>query len=122
MARVVRLVVAASLALVVAWVAFRLTPPWKRVPDVTTSTEVTLHAKPLQRRIYSLDIVGFGNIDGDAEISLVLSGEPYKDVKLHGHVRFLWGGDWYSPTAVVRYTVGAVKGGSLVLRYRFNDL
>lgn len=100
----------------------RLTPQWTRIPDVTASTEVTLHGKSLQRRIYSLDVVGFGNIDGDAEISLVLNGEPYKGVKLHGRVRFVLDGDWHSPTAVVRYTAVSVKGGSLILRYRFNDL
>ena len=121
MARIVRFVVAASIALVVAWVAIRMTPQWERIPDVTKSTEVTLHAKLRQRRISSLDVVGFGNIDGDAEISLILDGEPYKAVKLHGQVRFVWGGTWYSPTAVVRYTPGAVKRGSLTLRYRFND-
>ena len=100
----------------------RLTPQWTRIPDVTTSSEITLHGKSLQRRIYSLDVVGLGNIDGNAEISLVLNGEPYKSVSLHGHVRFVLSTNWSSATAVVRYSAVSVKGGSLILRYRFNDL
>src|SRR5215469_6043102 len=122
MRRTLYFVVAGTLALVVAWVGVRLLPQWTRIPDVTRPIELTLQARPGQDHIYSLDVVGIGSVDGDADICLVLNGSAYKPVRLHGRVRFVWGGDWYSPTATVRYIPVQVKSGSVLLRYRFNSL
>jgi hypothetical protein len=66
--------------------------------------------------------VGVGSVDGDAEISLMLNGEPYKPKRLHGRVLFTWRGDWYSQEAIVRYTPKSAKTGSIQLFYRFRAL
>ena len=90
------------------------------VADVT-KTEVIVLAKKLgQGPVHSLSVVGLGKIDGNAEISLILHGGPYKTEKMSGKVTFRWGGDWYSDQAEIKYTPGTVTGGTLRLKYKFN--
>jgi hypothetical protein len=91
------------------------------VADVTKAEVIVLKKAPQQGAVYSLTVVGHGKIDGNAEISLILNGGPYKTEKLSGKVDFRWGGDWYSDQAEIRYTPGTVGGGSLSLKYKFND-
>jgi hypothetical protein len=91
------------------------------VTDVTKAEVITMKKKPEQDPVYSLSVVGYGRIDGNAEISLILNGSPYKTEKLSGRIYFRWGGDWYADQAEIRYTPGTVAGGSLNLKYKFND-
>ncbi len=62
---------------------------------------------------------GRGQIDGAAEITLLLNGQPYKTERVNGNVRFTWRVDWHATEAVIRYAPLTAKGGSLQLRYHF---
>jgi hypothetical protein len=73
-------------------------------------------------RVVSLDIRGVGSIKGTAEIHLMLDGKTYKTEMLSGQVSFRWGGDWYSPTAEIRYRPVKVESGKLELRYHFGTI
>jgi len=92
------------------------------VVDVTKSETIVLKKNPRQGLIHSLSVSGHGKISGKAEIVLILNAGPYKTKQLFGSVDFRWGGDWYSDQAEIRYTPISVTGGSLKLRYTFNDL
>ena len=83
---------------------------------------ITLKNSNNQKHVYGIDIRGLGNIDGDATITLILNGKPYKTEKLRGGVSFKWGGDWYSDTAEIQYTPGYVNSGELVIEYKFSTL
>ena len=91
------------------------------VANVTKSETIILNKNPRQGLIHSLSITGHGKISGNAEIVLILNGGPYKIETLSGSVDFRWGGDWYSDQAEIRYTPTSVTGGSLRLKYKFND-
>jgi hypothetical protein len=92
------------------------------VTDVTMSETIILKKDPGQGIIHSLSVKGEGKIEGNAEISLILNGGPYKTEHLFGAVDFRWGGDWYSDQAEIRYRPMSPTGGSLRLKYKFNDL
>lgn len=111
------LVVGAASLLVYWWL-----PGTATIPDASHAAELTLRAKGHENEIYALDVRGTGRIEGEGEIALILNGAPYKSVRLHGPVDFVWGGDWYSSVAVVRYTPLSPASGSIKLSYRFNWL
>jgi hypothetical protein len=111
----------ASLALIAVISGCSIGSRTHDLDDVTKTEVIVLKKKPGQGPVYSLSVVGHGNINGNAEISLVLNGGPYKTEKLSGKVDFRWGGDWYSDQAEIRYIPGTVAGGSLSLKYKFND-
>jgi hypothetical protein len=92
------------------------------IEDASRPIDVTLRAPPELDAVYALDVVAVGRIEGDAEISLVLNGAPYKTRHISGPVLFTWGGDWYGPEAIVRYTPSADTSGSMTLNYRFRSL
>jgi hypothetical protein len=89
--------------------------------DVTKPATIILKKNAEQGAVHSLSVVGSGELDGNAEITLILNGEPYKTETLSGKVDFRWRGDWYSDQAEIRYTPASVTGGSLKLKYEFND-
>ena len=91
------------------------------VVDVTKAETIVLKKASGQGPVHSLSVTGSGEIQGDAEISLILNGGQYKTEKMSGKVDFRWGGDWYSDHAEIRYTPTSVTGGSLKLNYEFND-
>jgi hypothetical protein len=109
----------AAVAILVLW---SWLPASLIIADVARPTELTLRAKDHPDRVYALDVRGSGSINGEAEIALILNGQPYKTVRLNGPVHFAWGGDWYAPEAVVRYTPLSATSGSIKLRYRFRSL
>lgn len=92
------------------------------IEDASRAIDIILHAPPDLKSVYALDVVGVGWIDGEAEIALVLNGAPYKSRYLDGAVLFTWGGDWYGPEAVVRYTPALGANGVITLNYRFRSL
>lgn len=92
------------------------------IADPTRSIDLKLRAPENADAIYSIRVVGTGRIEGDAEVSLMLNGRPYKTEHLRGPIVFTWGGDWYASEATVRYTPTSVKSGSVKLRYRFFSL
>ena len=106
-------------AAIVAWLWL---PATMTIADAGIPIELTLRAPSAPKRVYALDVQGNGRIDGEAEIALILNGQPYKVAHLDGVVHFEWGGDWYSPEAVVRYRPLSAKSGSIKLRYRFHAL
>lgn len=87
--------------------------------NLSEPSVVTLVAPDPGKPVFSLEIKGAGSIDGTAQIELMLNGKPYKSQNLEGRVSFTWAGDWYSPTAELRYRPATVRGGELQLRYSF---
>jgi hypothetical protein len=117
-----RLVAAALLLVVVATAlaAWWWQPSTLRIDDASKPVEVTLHPRHQMGNVLALHVEGRGRIKGEAEISLILNGQPYKTEKLSGSVRFSWQGDWHAPVAVVRYTPLTATSGALRLQYRFS--
>ena len=93
-----------------------------RIPDITKPEMITLNKHNNQGNIYSISISGRGQIDGEATISLILNGKPYKIKRLSGSILFQWVGDWYSNSAEIQYEPLAVKNGNLSLTYHFRDI
>jgi hypothetical protein len=91
-----------------------------KVVDVQKEEVVILKNSHSTNHVYGISIRGTGNIDGEASISLILNGEPYKTEMLKGKVRFDWGGDWYSDTAEIRYKPNNVNSGELLIEYKFS--
>ena len=91
------------------------------VADVTKPETIVLKKNAGQGAIHSFSVIGSGEMRGNAEITIILNGGPYKTEKLSGKVDFRWGGDWYSDQAEIRYTPTSVTGGSLKLKYEFNN-
>jgi len=99
------------------WVADRLV----NVVDVTRSETIILKKQSGQGHIGSISIKGSGNIDGKADVILMLNGAPYKVAAISGPVEFDWNGDWYSDEAEIRYSPVSVKAGKLTLSYKLQD-
>lgn len=93
-----------------------------KVSDVTEPETIIVHKKKTQGNVHGITILGKGNLEGEATISLILNGAPYKKEYLSGNVDFKWGGDWYSDSAEIRYTPIEVTSGSLKLKCQFADL
>ncbi len=72
--------------------------------------------------IHSLTVRGAGEIDGQASITLMLNGQPYKTESLGGTVDFQWHGDWYEQTAEIRYDPVNARSGEVLLHYRFHSI
>lgn len=89
--------------------------------DATQPEIIVLEKESQQGEIHSWSVAGDGQIDGEAEIVLMLNGEPYQTEKLSGAVDFQWSGDWYADEAEIRYTPTSVTDGNLSLNYKFND-
>lgn len=92
------------------------------VADVTKAETLTISKKPGQSGIVSISIRARGKIDGEAEISALLYGAPYRTERIAGNFAFEWAGDWYSDDAQIAYTPITVRGGRLKIRYRFTDI
>ncbi|MFO0964223.1 MAG: hypothetical protein U0793_01365 [Gemmataceae bacterium] len=116
------LLVAVPVGFLVALAAWALSRPCVAVHDVRRAETLVLGKRTGSPYTHAISIHGSGSIDGDAIISLLLNGRPYKTETLRGAVRFDWGGDWYSETAEVRYEPGEVRSGSITLCYQFHEL
>jgi hypothetical protein len=101
-------------AAAVALVWFAISDPSVSVRDVRQPETLVLGVET-GHPAYSISIHGSGRIDGEATITLLLGGQPYRVEKLSGRVDFRWGGDWYSETAEVRYEPADVRSGKVVL-------
>ncbi len=92
------------------------------VPDVTKELIIRLEKKSGNNNVVSIFIEGKGNINGKAEISLLLNGKAYKTEKINDRFSFVWSGDWYSDTAEIIYKPNSVSSGSIKLNYSFGVL
>ncbi len=90
-----------------------------QVADVHKEQTIILKNTHKPGYVYSIHISGSGNLDGEASISLILNGEPYKTQALKDVVDFEWSGDWYADQAEIRYKPVNINSGTLVIRYRF---
>ena len=72
--------------------------------------------------VTSISIKGYGHIDGNAQIILMLNGKPYKSENISGNIKFKWSSDWYSNDATIIYTPQNVTTGNLIIEYNFNLL
>ena len=93
-----------------------------KVADVAKPEIIILNKKPHQGAIHFFGVSGVGNIDGRAEISLVLNGNTNRWEQLEGKVNFRWRGDCYTDQVEIHYIPSSVVSGRLRLRYKFNDL
>ena len=91
------------------------------ITNITESQELILKANK-NGNAHSIHIHGAGHIKGNAEIILMLNGNPYKTESLSGNVNFKWAGDWYSNNATVIYKAENVTEGNLLLEYNFEVL
>jgi hypothetical protein len=108
-------VIVLGTAIVSLWIQ----PASVRITDSSKPAELTLHAKHNATTVTALHVEARGKIDGAAEITLMLNGQPYKTERVNGAGKFSWRVDWYSPEAVVRYTPLTAKRGTITLRYNF---
>lgn len=108
-------------AAAIALVWWAISDPAVSVRDVREAETLVLGAET-GRPAYAISVRGSGRIDGEATITLLLGGKPYRVEKLNGPVDFEWGGDWYNDTAEVRYEPTVVHSGKLVLYYSISKL
>jgi hypothetical protein len=102
---------------------FPVFPNARLIDDLTKPAIIKLEApSDLHKRIVSIHIRGSGAVVGTAQIELMLNGSPYRTEKLEGPISFDWRGDWYSPTAEIRYRPINAKDGKIALQYRFETL
>jgi hypothetical protein len=93
-----------------------------QIKDATKSETIVLRKWGHQRAIYAMEVNISGRIKGRARVQLILHSDPYKEEQLSGKVHVIWGGDWYSDEAEIRYQPEDVDSGELKIRYRFIDL
>lgn len=110
------------LALVLVFAGCSFSQREVSLKDVTKSEMIVLKKKPAQGSIHGIRIAGRGSISGKAEVQLILNGAVYKREAISGSVSFEWSGDWYADEAEVRYISGTAVGGTLTLKYAFQDL
>lgn len=91
------------------------------IANVAQAQTIILAKRPGQGAIHSLSVTGSGKLQGRAEITLLLDGQPHTTETLSGDVDFRWQSDWYADQAEIRYTPFSVAGGSLELTYTFSD-
>jgi hypothetical protein len=112
-------IVLGVMVLVTAVVALWIQPASVRITDSSKPAELMLHPRHSATTVTALHVEARGKIDGAAEITLMLNGQPYKTERVNGSVKFSWRVDWYSTEAVVRYTPLTAKKGTITLRYHF---
>jgi hypothetical protein len=59
---------------------------------------------------------------GEAQLSLMLNGKPYKTEKLNDNVNYKWGGDWYADSMELKYEPQVVNSGKIKIEYSFNAI
>ncbi len=92
------------------------------VRDVQQPDVVILQRKGSSGNVDGITIWGVGTIDGEAKVSLMLNGEPYKIENLRGRIALTWRGDWYSDTAEIRYEPKSVSSGNVLFKVTFHTL
>jgi hypothetical protein len=112
---VVLAVILLGTTLVELWIQ----PASVRITDSSKPVELKLVPRHHATNVTSLHIEGRGKIDGEAELTLVMNGQPYKTERINGPVKFSWRLDWYATEAVVKYTPLTAKHGTITLRYHF---
>ncbi|MEO8307241.1 MAG: hypothetical protein ABI616_04290 [Pseudomonadota bacterium] len=112
-------IVLVVLVLVTAIVSLWIQPASVRITDSSKPAELKLLPRHSVTTVTSLHIEARGKIDGAAEITLLLNGQPYRTERVNGPVKFSWRMDWYSAEAELRYTPLTAKHGIITLRYQF---
>ena len=72
--------------------------------------------------VHSINIRFSGHIQGNAQVQLMLNGNPYKTENIKGKVHLKWGGDWYSDNAIIKYTATNVTNGKILIEYKFETI
>ena len=92
------------------------------VRDVAKEENLILKKEKGQEHIHRLDIKIVGELDGDAEMSLMLNGKVYETAELSGMFDLkMYGGDWYSDSAELIYEPLNAKSGKVTIVYKFFD-
>lgn len=123
-ARRSRLVWVLAFGIVLAVLVYVRWPGIAVVADAGLPAELHLRARAGadHARIYGLEVIGSGHVEGGARIELLLDGQLMKSLELSDEVAFTWDGDWYRPEALVRYVPLTARGGRILLKYRFRSL
>lgn len=87
--------------------------------DVMRPQVLVIRAAPGAGQIHALNVRCHGNVEGDASITLMLDGRPYRTEKFQGRFSFGWSGDWYAREARLHYLPDRVRGGAITIDYRF---
>lgn len=93
------------------------------LPDVTKETMVTLHKKDSQKKAISgmrVDISG--HVDGLADITLMLDGQPYDTKHVTGDIKINFSGEWYADTINIQYKPVSVQTGNISMNYEFFEM
>ena len=112
-------IVLGVIVLVTTIVALWIQPASVRITDSSKPAELKLQPQHKVTQVTALHVEARGKLDGEAEITLLLNGQPYRTERVNGPVKFSWRVDWYSTEAVVRYTPLTAKKGTITLRYNF---
>jgi len=89
------------------------------IGDISKPETLILKKGPQQSHIHRLKIQFTGRLDGDAEINLMLNGEPYRTHTLSGSFNIEYASDWYSGSAELRYRPRDVRSGNIRVIYWF---
>jgi hypothetical protein len=91
------------------------------IADVSHPETIILTSKPSQHPIQAISISVSGSIVGTAEMQLILNGQVYQKNECKGSFDFVFGGDWYSEKAELRYIPKDVSSGNITLKYIFRS-
>lgn len=62
-----------------------------------------------------------GQLNGTAQLTVLMEGQPYHVFNVSDRVDVSWTDDWPHDRARLAYTPGTVTSGTLRVRYRFVD-
>ncbi|TVQ55429.1 MAG: hypothetical protein EA377_03485 [Phycisphaerales bacterium] len=94
--------------------------PSVSVSDVRQPETIVLEQETGDDSVRWLTVRGSGVLNGEATISWVVDGQPYRVEQLNDEIDFEWGRDWHSRTAEIRYEPGEVRSGTVSLHYKFH--
>ena len=93
------------------------------ITDLNKPQTIVLQKKPHQKDIVSMSLRVNGKIDGEAQLSLMLNGNPYKTEMIKGKINIKWGGDWYADSMELIYEPHqTIKDGRIKIEYVFNAI
>jgi len=90
--------------------------------DVQQKQMVVLKKRPDQGNVHTLVVKAWGEIDGQATISLMYNNKIEHTEKISGRFKMEWGGDWYANEITFVYTPTNVKRGKVDINYEFSSL
>jgi len=88
-----------------------------QINSVASSETIVLKSK--EKNPTRIWLAFQGRIEGEAQVTLMLNGKPYRSEDLNGDIDFVWENDWYYNEAIIEYKHGNTKSGHLTIKYDF---